>query len=1232
MTNPKQANILQWNCRGIKPNYEEIKCLIADYNSTIICLQETFLKESDNVRLKGYNDYNVTSTSIDGKAIGGSSILVKGGTPHEVLQLNTGLQAVAVKATLHRTITLCSVYIPPSYPLRQGELDQLIDQLPTPYLLLGDFNGHSDLWGSVKTDRKGKIMESAIEKFDLCLFNDKSITYIHPATGSMSTIDLSMSSPVIFMDFQWRVHDDQCGSDHFPIFIDINRPMPEERTPKWQLHKAKWSAFSDLCSASINRESFENIEDPPSSFAEILIDIASQTIPKSSTNSHNKHKPWFNIDCKEAIRSRQNALHKFKHQPTTSNLNKYKKARAKARRIVKESKRNSWKQYVSKLNSRTPAKKVWDMIRKISGKQLNTSKHLNNPDGSKCTEKHDIVNLLAGEFEKNSSSNHYSQKFQTYKNNIEKHKLNFDSDNIEDYNIPFNITELHDSLTKCHDTATGPDDIHYQFLKHLPYESQLVLLDILIDIWRTGNIPDSWREATVIPIPKPGKDATSPTNYRPISLTSCLCKTMERVINARLVWFLEKNNLISKHQSGFRQGRSTIDQLVQLESYIRDAFVRGDHVVSVFFDLEKAYDTTWKYGILRDLHKLGLKGRMPIFIKNFLSDRVFRVRLGSTLSELHNQEMGVPQGSILSVTLFLLKINSLAEVVKARIDKSLFVDDFSVSYSSSSMVTIERRMQSCLNQIEQWADENGFRFSKTKTVCMHFCNQRKLHLDPELKINGTPIPIVQQTKYLGLIFDSKLNFKAHIDYLRQKCQKSLNLLKVVSKMDWGADRTVLIRLYRSLIRSKLDYGCIVYSSARKTYLKRLQPIQNQGLRLCLGAFRTSPMQSLYVEANEAPLHLRWEKLSLQYALKLKSNPNIPAYERTFEPRNVNFYTSKPKAIKSFGIRIKDAFPQVCQNTDLIAPFVFPPFPPWKIVKPEIDLSLRRFKKCSTDELVFQSKFGELREKYEHHKAVYTDGSKVLDRVAAAAMGGGVKSQIRLPDGASIYTAELQALKMAFNLIEHSTDQQFIIFTDSLSSLMALQGNKLDHPCILEILEAHAEIARLQKSVVLAWVPSHVGIKGNEEVDTLAKEALNLNITNIEIPYTDFKTKINSYIRNEWQTLWDTFPDNKLHEIKPIVGIENNISIDKRRDEIVLARARIGHAYITHAYLLKTEDMPWCIPCDCPYTVKHILNECIDYANIRNKYFNVPNLRTLFEKVETDKILDFLKEMKLFKLF
>ena len=119
--------------------------------------------------------------------------------------------------------------------------------------------------------------------------------------------------------------------------------------------------------------------------------------------------------------------------------------------------------------------------------------------------------------------------------------------------------------------------------------------------------------------------------------------------------------------------------------------------------------------------------------------------------------------------------------------------------------------------------------------------------------------------------------------MKAKCLKALNLLKVLSHTSWGADRTTLLHLYRSLIRSKLDYGSIVYGSARKSYLQMLDTVHNQGLRLALGAFRTSPVSSLNVEADEPSLWLRREKLSLQYAIRLAANPSNPAFEVTFPP-------------------------------------------------------------------------------------------------------------------------------------------------------------------------------------------------------------------------------------------------------------------------------------------------------------------------------------------------------------
>ena len=131
------------------------------------------------------------------------------------------------------------------------------------------------------------------------------------------------------------------------------------------------------------------------------------------------------------------------------------------------------------------------------------------------------------------------------------------------------------------------------------------------------------------------------------------------MVNSRLMWKLETDELLAKQQCGFRKHHSTVDHLVRLETTIRNAFVRRHHVVAVFFDMEKAYDTAWKGGILSDLHDLGFRGHLPKFVKNFLTDRKFQIRTGTTLSDLHTQEMGVPQGSILSPALFSIKIDNI---------------------------------------------------------------------------------------------------------------------------------------------------------------------------------------------------------------------------------------------------------------------------------------------------------------------------------------------------------------------------------------------------------------------------------------------------------------------------------------------------------------------------------------------------------------------------------------------
>ena len=456
----------------------------------------------------------------------------------------------------------------------------------------------------------------------------------------------------------------------------------------------------------------------------------------------------------------------------------------------------------------------------------------------------------------------------------------------------------------------------------------------------------------------------------------------------------------------------------------------------------------------------------------------------------------------------------------------------------------------------------------------------------------------------------------------------MNLLRVVAHTDWGADRKVLLNLYRTIIRSKLDYGSIIYGSARKSYLEMLDPIHHQGLRLALGAFRTSPSESLLAEANEPSLYNRRLKLSMQYALKLKSNPSNPTYETVFEPQYKTLFENKPNMIPSFGIRISSEFENM--NLDLynIADFQISDVPPWTFSQPCVLFSLHNDKKSQTDPIVFRTKFHELLSDFPNYETIFTDGSKDGDTAGSACVTPSDTYKCRLPDNASVFSAEIKAIDLALDHIEQSRSSDFIIFSDSLSVLQSLHNRHIENPLLLDVLLKHNELAELNR-IVFCWLPSHVGIKGNEKADIAAKSALTLNISDLKIPFTDFKPSINTFVHNKWQMSWNAAVFNKLHSIKPSLGEwQPNYRID-RKEEVTLARLRIGHTFITHSCLLKGEDWPLCIPCQEPFSVKHFLLDCTDFRIICSRFYRVNSLKELFDTVEPVRIFSFLKEIGLY---
>ena len=185
------------------------------------------------------------------------------------------------------------------------------------------------------------------------------------------------------------------------------------------------------------------------------------------------------------------------------------------------------------------------------------------------------------------------------------------------------MAELVSAVNSLKDASEGPDEVHNSMLRHLPLRALQTLLNVFNSLWEKGEFPPGWREAVIIPLLKPGKSGFNALDYRPISLTSTLCKLMERMVNCRLIWFLEHNNFFASEQCGFRKYRSTMDHIVRLDTVIRTAFKKKKHVGAVFFDIEAAYDATWQHGIISKLFKCGIRGSMDLFLQNFFISPIF---------------------------------------------------------------------------------------------------------------------------------------------------------------------------------------------------------------------------------------------------------------------------------------------------------------------------------------------------------------------------------------------------------------------------------------------------------------------------------------------------------------------------------------------------------------------------------------------------------------------------------
>lgn len=893
------TSIIQWNINSFYKKLHDIQYTITKSNPTILCLQETNLKKNQPANLKSYTSYHRTRNDA-GRASGGVSIFVKNSIQSKQINISSKYEAIAISIETNINLNVCNIYIPDSVELNEFDLTNLIKQLPKPFILLGDFNSRNHIWGSHTTDTRGKILEKIVDKENLIVINNGDPTRININTGSFTAIDLTLACPSLAPLLEWKVDTNVCSSDHWPILIKMRNRNDNQNTTvstKWNLRNPDWKFFQDLFINKLKDVHFNDDIDPlVNEITDLITSTALTSLGQIFYSGKRKSVPWWNNQCESAIKKYKKALNKYKKTKTVTNLIELKKTRAQSRYITKQSKLNSWKTFTESLKKNCHPSIIWNKIRALKGHRFSTIPDILWENDKKLASTSEKVNALAIVFKKNNSDDNLASQSIINKQNLKtvsNSAININTLNSHPLNTVFKIEELRQALKNKTSKSPGPDNIPFSFLINLPTEGLHILLKMYNQMWLEGKFPLKWLNALITPIPKPHKNKFEIQNYRPISLINTMSKTIEKMVNSRLIWYLETNNLLSRYQFGFRKYRSTIDALACIHTEVTESFANKQHLSLIAMDIEKAYDMIWSKRILTLLEAWGIQGRILKFIKNFIENRTFQVKIGNTLSCPQTTDNGLPQGSSLSVTLFLIAINDLPNIIQKPAQISLFADDANIYCRGKNPKLTEKILQKTLDNLHTWSQTNGFKFSPSKTKHIFF-SKNQMTLKPEYTLDNTIVPITDTIKILGLQFDHKLTWKKHLYEIKAIAKQKLNLIKIISNHKWGADLNIIINSYRSMVRSTLDYGDVIYNSANSSTIQMINPIHNTGMKLALGAYWTSPTVSILRETGEPSLETRRTFNIIKYCVNKSNQITNPVHTNIFNPSQPNLFQNKNK--------------------------------------------------------------------------------------------------------------------------------------------------------------------------------------------------------------------------------------------------------------------------------------------------------------------------------------------------
>ena len=847
------------NIRSLANKFDELKDFINDINNDtfkfdIICIQEIWsIPFHFNLNINGYKPLISRlrqAKDINNRNLGGGiGIWIKNEYSIEIIESLSIFNEkvfeslfIKINTSKNRFKIIGNIYRPPGSNI--NEFNEILNEL------LNNISSHSifskadeiQLLGDININLLNFHMHTGTSEYVNILNSfglqslitlpsricQKSATLIDHISSN-SKENLNSTSGLILVHI----------SDHLPVFnIRIKRNCSNSKRgiKVRNMKKPNIEKFKNaLSNHDWSEVSFEL--DPHlafNKFSQKLNDEFDQCFPYVEIKDNKNNTPISPWMTKALLTSRKTkfklAQKKFQ-KPTAENIGKFKQFNSIYKTLIRKAKNNYFKLKFTEYTK--DIKNTWKTIRELIGSKSTASDlpYIFVNEGKAYSNEGDIANGF------NRFFVNVGPKLASSIPTSEKHFSTFLNEPVQQNFVFANVT--HQSVLKCLSSlktkkSAGNDNISTALLKDIiPF-----ILNPIVHLFnlslKTGYIPDSYKQAKVIPIYK-SQEKNDFTNYRPISLLSTFSKLLEKIVAKQMFRFLNKHKILYEHQYGFRSGHDTTQPLLQLLDRIYEGLNAEDqrYSLGIFLDLKKAFDTVHHETLIYKLNHYGFTNVTNLWFRNYLSNRTQYVTVGKETSNIETISCGVPQGSVLGPILFLLYINDLPNAT--NLYTTLFADDTAFLISSTDLKELEIKANAELSKAYEWFIANKLTLNVTKTKYIVF-RTPKMKFDQSLlniKINNVSLDRIGHNckdtffKFVGVRLDEYLNWDQHTKYILSKISSANFVINQAKKL---LPMNIRMLIYNSLVKSYLEYGILAWGNAKSKEIDKISVIQKKIIR------------------------------------------------------------------------------------------------------------------------------------------------------------------------------------------------------------------------------------------------------------------------------------------------------------------------------------------------------------------------------------------------------------------